>query len=68
VENLEPRKRMEKEIELSRSFSLGEGVNLIEVVAYNSKNLIASVPATVSLAVAAPASVVQRSSITVAFS
>jgi WD40 repeat protein len=60
VENIEPRESMEKEIELSRSFSLGEGVNLIEVVAYNSKNLIASVPATVSLAVAAPAGVVRR--------
>jgi WD40 repeat protein len=52
VENLEPGKSMEEEVELSRSFSLGEGANFIEVVAYNSKNLIASVPATVAVTLA----------------
>jgi WD40 repeat protein len=52
VENLEPRKSLESEVELSRSFSLGEGANFIEVVAYNSKNLIASVPATVAVTLA----------------
>jgi WD40 repeat protein len=31
----------------SRTFSLGDGANVIEVVAYNQKNLVASLPASV---------------------
>ena len=52
VENLEPGKSAGREVELGRSLALGEGPNFIEVVAYNSKNLIASVPATVAVTLA----------------